>query len=224
MDIWQAPVGQRSDLGAVAGPPPGLHLAARVLDLVASAVPAGTLLEQVVWHGPDATPDPGRLRATLRARAGAVVTLRLDLVDGDRATWLADLRCRLRAAQVGAADGMLSAALEPGEATRREFTVEVAMTTDHVAGRDPVLATPALVAMLEDTAADLLRPRFTPGAASVGTWIGVRHTGAAALGERVTVHATVAAARGRRVTFDVRACAGDRPIGDGQVAQTLIWA
>jgi predicted thioesterase len=78
--------------------------------------------------------------------------------------------------------------------------------------------------MLEDTAADLLRPLFAPGAASVGTWIGVRHTGAAVLGERVTVHATVAAARGRRVMFDVRASAGDRPIGDGQVAQTLIWA
>lgn len=222
--MWQSPVGAHTDLGALAGPPPGLHLAARVLDMVAAAVPAGTLLEQVVWHGPDATPETGRLRATLRGRAGAAGTLRLDLVDGDRVTWLADLRCRLRPVQAGAADGMLSGVVRRGAATRREFTVEAAMTTDHVAGREPVLATPALIAMLEDTAADLLRPLFTPGAASVGTWIGVRHTGAALLGERVTVHATVAAARGRRVTFDVRAGVGDRPIGDGQVAQTLIWA
>jgi predicted thioesterase len=224
VDIWEAHAGQHADLGDLAGPPPGLHLAARVLGMVAAAVPPGTLLEQVVWHGPEGTPGTGRLRATLHSRADAIGTLRLHLLDGDRATWLGDLRCRRRPARTAPAGGMLSAPPNPGDATRRDFTVEATMTTDHVAGRAPVLATPALIAMLEDTAADLLRPLFTPGASSVGTWIGVRHTGAAALGEQVTVHAAVAATRGRRVTFDVRASVGHRPIGDGQVTQTLVWA
>jgi predicted thioesterase len=221
--MWAAPLGQAADLGDLTGPPPGLHLAARVLGMVAAAVPPGTLLEQVVWQGPEDPPGTGRLRATLHSRAGAAGTLRLHLHDGDRATWLGDLRCRQRPARTRPPGGMLSATPGPGDAARRDFTVEAAMTTDHVAGRAPVLSTPALIAMLEDTAADLLRPLFTPGAASVGTWIGVRHTGAAVPGEKVTVHAVVAAARGRRVTFDVRASVGDRPVGDGQVAQTLVW-
>ena len=110
----------------------------------------------------------------------------------------------------------------PGASYTRTFTVTAGQTTDHVRGAEPVLSTPALIACLEDTAADTLRPHFAPATASLGTWIGVRHTGPAHTGEEFVVTAVVADVRGRRYLFDVHATVDGRPIGDGQVAQTLI--
>ncbi|WP_327001181.1 hypothetical protein OHA72_39475 [Dactylosporangium sp. NBC_01737] len=85
-----------------------------------------------------------------------------------------------------------------------------------------MLSTPALIACLEDTAADALRPHFAPATASLGTWIGVRHTGPARTGEQFVVTAVIADVRGRRYLFDVQATVDGRRIGDGQVAQTLV--
>lgn len=111
-----------------------------------------------------------------------------------------------------------------GDTMKRTFAVTAAMVTGHVPGAPAVLSTPSLIAMLEDTAADILRPLFAPGAASVGTWIGVRHRAPAIQGQDVVVHAAIAAVEGRRITFDVSAKVADRTIGDGQVTQTLIRA
>ncbi|GLY24635.1 hypothetical protein [Micromonospora sp. NBRC 101691] len=122
------------------------------------------------------------------------------------------------------ATDLLTVAVAPGDRTRRSFDVGAEMLTGHVPGAPSVLSTPALIRILEDTAADVLRPRFAPGAASVGTWIGVHHRAPAVAGEQVDVVATVATVTGRRITFDVTASVGDRTIGDGQVTQTLIRA
>ncbi|MDT0530558.1 hypothetical protein RM555_16315 [Micromonospora sp. DSM 115977] len=130
----------------------------------------------------------------------------------------------MRIWRTSAAADLLTGAVELGERTHRSFEVGAGMLTDHVPGSPSVLSTPALIGLLEDTAADILRPRFAPGAASVGTWIGVHHRSPALAGERVDVVATVAVVAGRRVTFDVTASVGGRTVGDGQVTQTLIRA
>lgn len=117
---------------------------------------------------------------------------------------------------------LVTSPVREGERAERSFTVTAGMVTGHVPGAPSVLSTPALIALLEDTAADVLRPRLAPGAASVGTWIGVRHRAPALAGQHVEVRATVAAVRGRHVTFDVSAQVAGRTIGDGQVTQTLI--
>ncbi|MEU4568947.1 hypothetical protein [Micromonospora sp. NPDC023956] len=119
---------------------------------------------------------------------------------------------------------LLTVAVGPGDRTHRSFDVGGEMLTGHVPGAPAVLSTPALIGLLEDTAADILRPRFTPGAASVGTWIGVHHRAPALAGDRVDVVATVATVTGRHITFDVTASVDGRTIGDGQVTQTLIRA
>jgi predicted thioesterase len=118
--------------------------------------------------------------------------------------------------------GYLVAPLEVGATLHRWFTVTADMLTDHVPNYPPVLMTPDLIAMLEDTAAELVRPLLAPGAAAVGTWIGVRHTGAARLDDRVQVAATVTAVDGRRLHYDVAAHVGERCIGHGEVGFTLI--
>jgi predicted thioesterase len=117
---------------------------------------------------------------------------------------------------------LLTSPVRTGEQMERSFEVATHMLTGHVPGAPSVLSTPALIALLENTAADILRPRLAAGAASVGTWIGVRHRAPAVAGQRVDVRAVVASVDGRRITFDVSAQVADRTIGDGQVTQTLI--
>jgi predicted thioesterase len=118
--------------------------------------------------------------------------------------------------------GYLVAPLEVGSTLHRWYPVTVELLTDHVPNYPPVLMTPELIAMLEDAAADLVRPLLAPGAASVGTWIGVHHTGAARLDDQVRVTATVIAVDGRKLRYDVAAHVGERRIGHGEVGFTLI--
>ena len=224
MDLWTAPPGTETDLPASAEPPAAtfmpLHTAADTLGRLAAHLAGldGTL-DALHWYAGD--PPPGaalRLRIQACSPDHRLVTLRLCTVDGEP---LADVRVRRAGGSTDAA-GLLTPVPVRGESIHRRFTVAAPMLTDHVPGRDPVLTTPDLIALLEDTAADLLRPRFADGVASVGTWIGIRHTGPAWLGEHVDVTAEVLDVRGRRFTFDVRACVGNREIGVGQVGQTLI--
>jgi predicted thioesterase len=223
-DLWTAPAGTPADL--------------TVLPLL--PIPAGAHVEQLIWHGApvDAAEAPLRLTTVDDGPAGRVQTLRL--LRGD--LLVADLRLRHGPPRAPAPHHLLRTGLAPGASCTRAFTVTGDLTTDHVPGAEPVLSTPSLVACMEDTAADVLRPHFGPATASLGTWIGVRHTGPAHTGETFVVTATLADIRGRRYLFDVHAVvakdpavadagrrAGDdraalagRAIGDGQVAQTLI--
>ncbi len=203
-DLWTAPAGTPADL--------------RVLPLL--PIPAGAHVEHLTWHGAPARGDEGAaLRlVSVGGSSGRVETLRLLL--GDRL--VADLRVRHGAPRDESPHRLLRTDLGPGVSCTRTFTVTENLTTDHIPDTEPVLSTPALVAAMEDTAADVLRPHFSPVTASLGTWIGVRHTGPAHTGQQFLVTATIADVRGRRYLFDVLATLDGRPIGDGQVAQTLV--
>ena len=227
MDIWSAEPGSHIDLGGYPAGVAGPDLTAQVLTRVAAALSgAQTWVESMDWRGVPDPPAGTRLRLTLleRPATGRRATVRVSIVEDG--LLLADIRCRRAAVPIRDAAGLLSRPVVPGTAHQRDFPVRPDMLTDHVAGADPVLSTPTLIAAMEDTAADILRARFTPGAASLGTWIGVRHTGAARLRETVTIRATVADVRGRRIAFDVSAWVGGtgRPVGEGRVEQTMIWA
>jgi fluoroacetyl-CoA thioesterase len=201
-DIWLAQIGRPLDVPVSAALPP-------------IPVPPGDHVEQLLWHG---DPPGARLRAHVASRDARTVTVRLT-ADG---RIVADLRVRRGPARVPRQHPLLRSEPPPGTSYTRLFTVTAADTTDHVPDTEPVLSTPSLIAFMEDTAADILRARFAPGTASLGTWIGVRHTGPARTGQEVTVTAVVAETRGRRYLFDVLATVDAHPIGDGQVAQTLI--
>jgi predicted thioesterase len=69
----------------------------------------------------------------------------------------------------------------------------------------PVLATPRMIALMEEAACALLAAVLPDDATSVGTRIDVRHSAPSPLGVRVTARATVVAVDGARVTFDVSA-------------------
>ncbi len=67
-------------------------------------------------------------------------------------------------------------------------------------GSLPVYATPAVVALIENTACQCIT-NLQEGETTVGTHIDVHHLKASAVGEKVTCTATLIAQEGRQYTF-----------------------
>ncbi len=89
-------------------------------------------------------------------------------------------------------------------------------------GTVPVLATPALVALMEQAAVRALEGRLPPGQTSVGVRIDVRHLAATPPGMRVRARATLVAAEGRRLTFHIEAWDDAEKIGEAVHERVVI--
>jgi predicted thioesterase len=85
-----------------------------------------------------------------------------------------------------------------------------------------VVATPALVGLLEAPCHLYLIERAGPGEGSVGTKVDVEHLAAAPTGAEVVACARVAAIAGRRVTFDVEARWGETVLMRGQHQRAVV--
>jgi len=89
-------------------------------------------------------------------------------------------------------------------------------------GTVPVLATPALVALMEQAAVRALEGRLPPGQTSVGVRIDVRHLAATPPGVRVRARATLVAAEGRRLTFHIEAWDEVEKVGEAVHERVVI--
>lgn len=69
----------------------------------------------------------------------------------------------------------------------------------------PVLATPQLIFMLEDTCVLAMKPLLDEDKVTVGTAVHVDHLAAAKVGQSVHVLSELVAVRGRRLVFRVEA-------------------
>lgn len=97
---------------------------------------------------------------------------------------------------------------------RFEMTVTEADTAAHMgSGSLPVLATPALVAMMEHAACNALSNTLEPGLTTVGTRMDVSHDAASPLGMRCWAEATLTETNGRMYTFSIQAFDEAGPIG-----------
>ncbi len=79
----------------------------------------------------------------------------------------------------------------------------------------PVLATPAMTALMEKAAANALEPFLPEGWTSVGISLQIAHTSATPMGMTFRAEAEVTAVEGRKVTFEVRAYDEAGEIGRG---------
>lgn len=68
-----------------------------------------------------------------------------------------------------------------------------------------VLATPAVVALMEKAACELLEPYLDEGVTSVGTKISINHTSASPKGASIKATAVLTGIDGRKFCFDVSA-------------------
>lgn len=102
----------------------------------------------------------------------------------------------------------------------QKFRLERTVTDDVTAasfreGLMPVLATPYLVAFLEDTAERCVSGELGDAQITLGTAVNIRHLSAAPVGMTVTCEAVLTGIDRRRLTFDVRAWDDAGPICEG---------
>ncbi len=102
--------------------------------------------------------------------------------------------------------------------TKHEVTVEVTekITAASVkSGSLAVLATPYMIALMEQAASELCDKFVDEGISTVGTLINVSHLAPTCVGSTVRAVATVTAFDGRKVSFDVEAYDDAGLIGKG---------
>lgn len=82
-------------------------------------------------------------------------------------------------------------------------------------GELPVLATPRMAALMEQSASLLLSPYLEDGVTTVGVRLSLSHTAPTLPGARVYARATLTQADGRHFSFAVRAWDDSGDIGEG---------
>ena len=110
-----------------------------------------------------------------------------------------------------------------GRQEKREWTVTKEMLAVQMgSGMVPVLATPALIACMENACMRLVQPAFGEGITTVGTRVEVAHLAPTPEGARIQVTATLLATDGRRFTYRVEASDEIGKIGEGSMERQSV--
>ena len=113
--------------------------------------------------------------------------------------------------------------LKPGLFHEVTFSVTEDLTARAVgSGQLPVLATPVMIARMEQAAWMAVAPCLAEGEGTVGTRMDAAHVSATPLGLPVTCRAELIGIDGRRLTFRVSARDSHGPIGEGTHERVVI--
>lgn len=106
--------------------------------------------------------------------------------------------------------------LETGLTHTSSLTVTEALTAKAMgSGDQPVLATPAMMALMENAAMTAVAPELPEGSTTVGGHIESSHLKPTPVGAEVKAEATLTKVDGRKLYFTVKAMQGDTIIGEG---------
>lgn len=106
--------------------------------------------------------------------------------------------------------------LETGLTHTSCLTVTEALTAKAMGSGDlPVLATPAMMALMENAAMTAVAPELPEGSTTVGGHIESSHLKPTPVGAEVKAEATLTKVDGRKLYFTVKAMQGDTIIGEG---------
>lgn len=106
--------------------------------------------------------------------------------------------------------------MEKGIKNTQKLTVgEKDTALAYGSGTLKVFATPAMIALMENTAMNAAADYLGEGETTVGTEINVKHLSATPVGGTVTCEAELSEADGRRLVFNVRAFDDKGVIGEG---------
>ena len=89
-------------------------------------------------------------------------------------------------------------------------------------GGVPVLATPWMIAFMENVSFNLLEEKLSAGYSSVGVLVNVRHLAPTPIDKEVRVQSEVTLVEGKRVTFTLRAWDESVQIGKGTHQRVII--
>ncbi len=113
--------------------------------------------------------------------------------------------------------------LETGIKGKQTITVNHAQTAAHYgSGALEVFATPAMIALLEETAWKSVQPFLDAGLGTVGTRVDVRHLAATPLGMQVTCESELVEIDRRRLVFKVDVFDESGKIGEGTHERFII--
>lgn len=97
-----------------------------------------------------------------------------------------------------------------------ELTVTEDVTARHMGSGDmEVLATPAMMALMENAAMLAVAPHLPEGCTTVGGHIESSHLRPTPLGGRITATAVVTNVDGKKIEFKIEAHCGDTLLGEG---------
>jgi fluoroacetyl-CoA thioesterase len=114
-------------------------------------------------------------------------------------------------------------ALKPGFTGQSTLVVQEIHTAKHLrSGTVDVLATPIMVALMEEAARNSVDPHLEPHELSVGTALEVTHRAATPIGMRVTARAELLGIEGRKLTFRVIAEDEHEVIGQGTHVRAIV--
>ena len=107
------------------------------------------------------------------------------------------------------------------------YTVEITVEDRDTAkalgsGELDVLATPRMVALMEEASSKCIKAELSEDESSVGTLLEIKHVSATPVGMRAKATAEVIDIDGRRVVFDVRAEDEKGLIGEGKHERFII--
>jgi len=113
--------------------------------------------------------------------------------------------------------------IKTGMTVERTFPVEVQHSSLQAgSGGVAVLATPWMIAFMENAAFNLLESALPGGFSSVGVLVEVRHLAPTPIGGKVRVQAEIKVVEGMQVSFDLQAWDEGEQIGTGQHQRVVI--
>ena len=113
--------------------------------------------------------------------------------------------------------------IQEGLTHTSQLTVTEAVSAIEMGSGDlPVLATPAMMALMENAAMLAVAPHLPEGSTTVGGHISASHIKPTPVGETVTATATVTKVDGKKIEFEVKAHCGDILLGEGSHLRFIV--
>ncbi len=94
----------------------------------------------------------------------------------------------------------------------------------HGSGTLAVLATPRMIALMEESAYKCIDKYLEEGQSSVGTYLDVKHLAATPVGMEVYAESEVTEVDGRKVVFSVKAYDEKGLIGEGKHERFIVYS
>lgn len=114
--------------------------------------------------------------------------------------------------------------LETGMKGKKEIVVTKANTAKAMgSGTLDVFATPAMIALMENTAYESVAPELEEGSGTVGTALNVKHIAATPVGMKVVCESELVKVDGRALTFTVKAFDETGLIGEGEHERFIVF-
>ncbi len=117
----------------------------------------------------------------------------------------------------------MNSELKAGLSHRSTSIVVQHLTAKAIGSGDlPVLATPAMIALMENASMLAVAPYLDENQTTVGGYMECSHLAPTGMGDEVEAEAVLVKIKGKALHFDITALAGDKKIGEGHHIRYIV--